>query len=71
MAREVLQHIPDAKWFGEEDLTKKKPVLKTGAEIPFTRYINKYQAPKPSGELLAEFLEIDKAVNERMARLLK
>lgn len=71
MAREVLPHIPDAKWFWEEDLTKKKPVIKTGAEIPFTRYFYKYQAPKPSEELLAEFLEIDKAVNERIARLLK
>lgn len=71
MAREVLPHIPDAKWFWEEDLTKKKPVIKTGAEIPFTRYFYKYQAPRPSAELLAEFLEIDKAVNERIARLLK
>lgn len=71
MSREVLPHIPDAKWFWEEDLTKKKPVIKTGAEIPFTRYFYKYQAPKPSAELLAEFLEIDKAVNERIARLLK
>lgn len=71
MAREVLPHIPDAKWFWEEDLTKKKPVIKTGAEIPFTRYFYKYQAPKPSAELLAEFLEIDKAVNERIACLLK
>lgn len=71
MAREVLPHIPDAKWFWEEDLTKKKPVIKTGAEIPFSRYFYKYQAPKPSAELLAEFLEIDKAVNERIARLLK
>ena len=71
MAREVLPHIPDAKWFWEEDLTKKKPVIKTGAEIPFTRYFYKYQAPRPSTELLAEFLAIDKAVNERVARLLK
>lgn len=71
MSREVLPHIPDAKWFWEEDLTKKKPVIKTGAEIPFTRYFYKYQAPKPSAELLAEFLEIDKTVNERIARLLK
>lgn len=71
MAREVLPHIPDAKWFWEEDLTKKKPVIKTGAEIPFTRYFYKYQAPRPSAELLAEFLAIDKAVNERVARLLK
>ena len=71
MAREVLPHIPDAKWFWEEDLTKKKPVIKTGAEIPFTRYFYKYQAPKPSGELLAELLDIEKAVNERIARLMK
>lgn len=71
MAREVLPHIPDAKWFWEENLTKKKPVIKTGAEIPFTRYFYKYQAPRPSAELLAEFLAIDKAVNERIARLMK
>ena len=71
MAREVLPHIPDAKWFWEEDLTKKKPIIKTGAEIPFTRYFYKYQAPKPSEELLDEFMELDKAVNERIARLLK
>lgn len=71
MAREVLPHIPDAKWFWEEDLTKKKPVIKTGAEIPFTRYFYKYQAPKPSEELLAQFMELDKSVNERIARLLK
>ena len=71
MAREVLPHVPDAQWFWEEDLTKKKPVIKTGAEIPFTRYFYKYQAPKPSEELLAEFLEIDKSVNKRIARLMK
>lgn len=71
MAREVLPHVPDAQWFWEEDLTKKKPVIKTGAEIPFTRYFYKYQKPQPSEELLAQFLEIDKAVNERIARLVK
>ncbi|WP_432651131.1 type I restriction-modification system subunit M [Huintestinicola sp.] len=38
MNKEVLPHIPDAKAFFEEDLSKKKPVIKTGAEIPFTRY---------------------------------
>ena len=34
MTREVLPHVPDAKAFFEEDLGKKKPVIKTGAEIP-------------------------------------
>lgn len=71
MAREVLPHIPDAKWFWEENLGKKKPVIKIGAEIPFTRYFYKYQTPKPSEELLAQFLEIDNIVNERIAHLMK
>lgn len=71
MAREVLPHVPDAQWFWEEDLQKRKPVIKTGAEIPFTRYFYKYQAPKPSEELLTQFLELDKNVNERVARLLE
>ena len=31
MAREVLPHVPDAKWFWEEDVGVKKPVIKTGA----------------------------------------
>ena len=51
MTREVLPHVPDAKAFFEEDLGKKKPVIKTGAEIPFTRYFYKYQQPTPSTAL--------------------
>ena len=62
MAREVLPHIPDAKYF-EED--------KIGAEIPFTRYFYKYQEPKSSEELEKEFLELEKSVNERVAKLFK
>ncbi len=69
MAREVLPHIPDAQWFFEEDLSKKTPVVKTGAEIPFTRYFYKYQQPKSSEELKQTFLELEKSVNERIARL--
>lgn len=69
MAREVLPHVPDAQWFFEEDLSKKNPVIKTGAEIPFTRYFYKYQQPKPSEELKQEFLELEKSVSERIARL--
>jgi type I restriction enzyme M protein len=41
MKREVLPHIPDAKAFFDENLSAKKPVIKTGAEIPFTRYFYK------------------------------
>ena len=69
MAREVLPHIPDAKAFFEEDLSAKKPVVKTGAEIPFTRYFYKYQQPKASKDLAKEFVELDKSVNKRIAKL--
>lgn len=69
MAREVLPHIPDAKAFFEEDISAKKPVVKTGAEIPFTRYFYKYQQPKPSKDLAKEFVELDKSVNKRIAKL--
>lgn len=69
MAREVLPHIPDAKAFFEEDLSKKKPVIKTGAEIPFTRYFYKYQKPEPSEELEAKFLDLEKSVTDRVAKL--
>lgn len=69
MAREVWPHVPDAKAFFEEDLGKKKPVIKTGAEIPFTRYFYKYQQPIPSEELEAKFRELERSVSERIAKL--
>lgn len=69
MAREVLPHIPDAKWFFEEDLGKKNPVIKTGAEIPFTRYFYKYQKPEASEDLEKKFNELEKSVAERIAKL--
>lgn len=69
MAREVLPHIPDATAFFEEDLGKKKPVIKTGAEIPFTRYFYKYQASTPSEELEAKFMELELSASERVAKL--
>ena len=67
--QEVLPHIPDAKAFFDEDLSKKKPVIKTGAEIPFTRYFYKYQQPTPSEELEKLFVALEKSVNERVAKL--
>ena len=71
MAREVLPHVPDAKAFFEENLGAKKPVIKTGAEIPFTRYFYKYQQPIPSEELEAKFMELELSVSERVTRLFK
>lgn len=69
MAREVLPHVPDAVAFFEEDLSKKKPVVKTGAEIPFTRYFYKYQQPTASEELESKFMELELSVSERVAKL--
>ena len=69
MAREVLPHVPDAKWFWEEDLGAKKPVIKVGAEIPFTRYFYKYHAPTPSEELKVRFTKLELSVSERVAKL--
>lgn len=71
MEREVLPHVPDAKAFFEEDLSKKKPVIKTGAEIPFTRYFYKYQQPEPS-EKVAELIEkLETEINQQMQELFK
>jgi type I restriction enzyme M protein len=69
MSREVLPYVPDAQWFWEEDLTKKNPVIRVGAEIPFTRYFYKYQQPTPSKELEEKFTELELSVSERIAKL--
>ena len=69
MAREVLPYIPDAVAFFEENLGAKKPVIKTGAEIPFTRYFYRYQQPTPSEELENRFNQLENSVSERVARL--
>ena len=54
-AREVLPFAPDA-W-----IDKKKS--KVGYEIPFTRYFYKYEAPRPSREIMAEILELEKELS--------
>jgi len=69
MAKEVLPHVPDAVSFFEEDLGKKNPVVKTGAEIPFTRYFYKYQAPASSEELEKRFNELEASVGLRIKKL--
>ena len=65
-AREVYPYVPDAKWFDEE--TDK--VIKTGAEIPFTRYFYKYEAPEPSDKLLAEFNELEAQLQAQLKELM-
>lgn len=69
MKREVLPHVPDGMAFFEEDLTAKKPVIKIGAEIPFTRYFYKYQEPAKSEDLAKKFGELEAEVQATLATL--
>lgn len=64
-AREVTPYVPDAAWFDEE--TPK--AVKTGAEFPFTRYFYRYVPPKPSAELLDEFMQLEDEVESDIAGL--
>lgn len=71
MDKEVLPFVPDAKAFFNEDLGKKKPVIKTGAEIPFTRYFYQYQKPE-SVDVLADKVRIlESEINVGMQDLFK
>ena len=69
MEKEVLPHVPDAAWFFEEKLDAKKPVIKTGAEFPFTRYFYEYQAPEAVEDLEKEFMDIERELNSKISAL--
>lgn len=59
--REVLPFAPDA-WI---DAKKSK----VGYEIPFTRYFYKYEAPKPSAEIMREILAIEAELDGALAEV--
>ena len=59
--REVLPFAPDA-WIDEKKST-------VGYEIPFTRYFYKYEAPRPSAEIMAEILELEKELDGALAEV--
>ena len=69
MAREVLPHVPDAKWFWEENVGTKKQVIKTGAKIPFTQYFYRYQQPEASEVLAEKFSVLESSVDDRIRKL--
>ena len=69
MKKEVLPFVSDAKAFFEENVSKKKPVIKTGAEIPFTRYFYKYQKPESTDKLKNEIAELEKSISVGMHEL--
>lgn len=71
MKREVLPYVPDAQWFWEENISAKKPVIKTGAEIPFTRCFYTYAQPESSDVLAQQFMELERTINERIQTLFK
>ena len=59
--REVLPFAPDA-WIDEKK-------SKAGYEIPFTRYFYKYEAPKPSVEIMQEILSIEAELDGALAEV--
>lgn len=61
--REVLPFAQDA-WI---DTAKSK----VGYEIPFTRYFYKYEAPRPSAEIMEAILELEKELDGALAEVFK
>lgn len=59
--REVLPFAPDA-WIDEKK-------TKVGYEIPFTRYFYQYEAPRPSSEIMAEILALEKELDGSLAEI--
>ena len=74
MKAEVLPHIPDAMYFYEYDPKKAESATnkeKLGAEFPFTRYFYEYHEPEKADDLLAQFMELEASLSEKIATLQK
>ena len=69
MEREVLPFVPDAKAFFEENLSGKKPVIKTGAEITFTRYFYDYALPQSSDKLEEQLVDLENTISDQIKKL--
>lgn len=69
MIREVYPHVPDAKYFFEHNEDAKKPVLRIGAEISFSRYFYEYNELEKSDDLLRVFLQIEQNLLEKIKLL--
>ena len=69
---EVYPHVPDAIWAYEFDPKKKESSTnkeKLGAEFPFTRFFYEYKEPEKADDLLAQFMELEKSLSEKIAAL--
>lgn len=74
MKSEVLPHIPDAIYRYEYDPKKADSASnkeKLGAEFPFTRYFYEYHEPEKADDLLAQFMELEASLSEKIAALQK
>lgn len=67
MAREVLPHLPDAKWFFEENVAK--GIIRTGAEIPFPRYFYRYNDPESSESISTKFNTLENTLRGKVDNL--
>lgn len=65
MEREVLPYVPDAIWVDEEDSKN----VKTGAEIPFTRYFYTYEQPESSEAILERFFQLEEELADVLGEL--
>ena len=60
--------------FGPMNLTRRKrkapPTRKNwDAEFPFTRFSYEYKEPEKADDLLAQFMELEKSLSEKIASL--
>ena len=53
----------------DRNMTKKKPVIKTGAEFPFTRYFYKYASLDPAVEIWSEIETLESEIAKEMKSL--
>ena len=64
MKQEVLPYLPDAKAFFEENMTKKNPSIKTGAEINFKKYFYTYTPPRDLEEIEKDIKQITQEIQQ-------
>lgn len=72
MQAEVIPHVPDAIYRYEYDPEKAESASnkeRLGAEFPFTRYFYEYQEPESADSLLAQFMDLERSLTEKIAAL--
>lgn len=72
MDSEVFPYIPDAIYRYEFDETKSESATnkeKLGAEFPFTRYFYEYHEPEKADDLLAQFMELEASLSQKIVAL--